>query len=190
LQRLATTLGINFDRVATAYHEAGHAVAGFWFGWVIGQKGIEIDQHQCCNFGCTAFAYTIEARAVVAMAGWLAERKWHGQGSVNWDDDLIHILDAHDWGQVIVGDDEQHVAKALVGNRESEDVETKEFMVAVHVFREQTMALMSNPPFWRAVRQLARALLLRGKLSDLEVVSAIKKEDYIQVSHGRWTMGA
>lgn len=44
---------------------------------------------------CSAHTYTIEARAAVAMAGWLAEHKCHAQGSANWHDELIHILDAH-----------------------------------------------------------------------------------------------
>ncbi len=190
LERLTTEIGLNFDRAAAAYHEAGHAVAGLWFGWVIGQKGIEIDTNQRCNFGCAAFAYTIEARAVVAMAGWLAERKWHGQGSANWDDDLIHVLNAHSWGQIIVGSDEQQVVKALVGERDPENVATDEFLLGVHAFREQAMALMSRRPVWRAVRQVARALLANGKLSDIAVVKAIDKDDFLKVSHGRWTAGS
>jgi len=190
VERLAGRWQVDFERASAAYHEAGHAVAGLWFGWTVGRHGIEIDEHQRCTFACSAYAYTTEARAVVAMAGWLAERKWHGQGSGNWDTQLVHILDAHAWGQVIVGDDEQQVVKALVGHREADDIETEEFLLAVHAFREHTIGLLARPPFWRAVRRVTRALLSHGKLSDVEVVNAIGKDDFLRVSHGHWTAGS
>jgi hypothetical protein len=190
LERLAARAGLNFDRAAAAYHEAGHAVAGLWYGWVIGRNGVEIDQQQRCSFGCAAFAYTIEARAVVAMLGWLSERKWHRQGTGNWDDELIHILDAHAWGQIAVGSDEQELVKALVGRRDPDEVETDEFLLAIRAFREHAVALLSYPHFWRAVRKVTRALLLSGKLSDTAVVNAIGKEDFLRVSHGRWSEGS
>ena len=98
IRRLVTRVGIDFDRSAAAYHEAGHAVVGFWYGWVIEPRGVEIDfPTNDAVFACSAFAYTIEARAVVAMAGWLAELKWHRQGSTSHDAELIQILDGHDW---------------------------------------------------------------------------------------------
>ena len=43
IRRLVTRVGIDFDRSAAAYHEAGHAVVGFWYGWVIEPRGVEID---------------------------------------------------------------------------------------------------------------------------------------------------
>jgi len=189
VERLAGRWQVDFERTAAAYHEAGHAVAGLWFGWTVGRTGVEIDEHQRCTFACGAYAYTTEARAVVAMAGWLAERKWHGQGSANWDNQLVHILDAHAWDQVIVGDDEQQVVKALVGRRDADDVETNEFLLAVHAFREQAVSLIARPSFWRAIRRVTRALLSHGKLSDVEVVNAIGKDDFLSVSHGHWTAG-
>jgi len=187
IKHLAARWKIDFDRVATAYHEAGHAMAGYWFGWVIGQNGVEIVEHQICSFGCPAFAYTVEARAVVAMAGWLAERKWHGQGGTDWENQLVHILDAHHWGQIIVGNDDQQVVQALVGNREPDDIETKEFLLAIHAFREQAMALMARPAFWASIRRVARALLVKGKLSDIDVVNAVGQKHFLQISHGHWT---
>ena len=184
-------LGINFDRTATAYHEAGHAVVGFWYGWVIGRDGVEIDERRRCCFSCSAYTYTIEARAVVAMAGWLAEHKWHAQGSANWDDELIHILDAHDWAQVQVTlDDEVEVVRALVGKTNARDVETDEFLITVEAFRDHAVALVSSPAVWRSIRRVARALLDRGKLTDTDVVNAIDTDDFMKVSHGRWTTEA
>jgi hypothetical protein len=186
LDRLSARLGIDFDRAAAAHHEAGHAIAGFWFGWTIGGNGVVIDERQCCHFACARYTYTPEARAVVAMAGWLAERKWHRQGSSNWDDELIHILDAHAWGQIIVGDDEQQVVCALAGPRQPDDIGTSEFLAAVHAFRGEAAALLSRRPVWRAVRSVARALLQKGKLSDDDVINCISDADFMQVSHGRW----
>jgi hypothetical protein len=187
LERLVALLGLNLERAASSYHEAGHAVAGLWYGWVVGRNGVEIDERQRCNFACASFAYTIEARSVVAMAGWLSERKWHRQGSGNWDTELIHILDAHAWGQITVGNDEQELVKTLVGSRNPDNVETDEFLLAVHAYREHAVALLSYPHFWRAVRKVTRALMLKGKLSDIEVVKAIGKDDFLHVSHGRWS---
>ncbi len=186
-ERLAARAGIDFDRAAAAHHEAGHAVAGYWFGWVVSENGVEIDERQRCHLACAAYAYTPEARAVVAMAGWLAERKWHRHGSGNWDDDLLHILDAHAWGQVIVADDEQQVVRALVGERLPEDVETTEFLAAVHAFRGEAVTLICRPPVWRAIRGVARALVRKGKLDDSAVINSIGKADFLQLSHGRWT---
>jgi hypothetical protein len=189
LERLATSLALDFDRAASAYHEAGHAVAGFWHGWSIGSAGVEIDKRQRCSFVCAPYAYTPEARAVVAMAGWLAENKWHRQGGSNWNDHLIHILDAHDWGQVQL-DDERQVVKALVGNSDPDDVETRDFLLAVDAFREQATALMSHPRVWRSIRRVSRALMSTGCLSDVDVVNAIGQDDFLSVSHGRWTAGS
>jgi hypothetical protein len=191
LERLTRRNGIDFNRVATAYHEAGHAVVGFWYGWVIAPGGVEIDQHQRCSFACGAFAYTIEARAVLAMAGWLAELKWHRQGRANRDEELIHILDAHDWGQVCVDhDDSRQIVMALVGSRDADSVETDEFLFSIYSLRQHALDLVSRPPIWRAIRKVARALLARGKLSDADVVNTIGQDDFMQVSHGRWTKEA
>jgi hypothetical protein len=189
LERLATSLALDFDRTASAYHEAGHAVAGFWHGWSIAPAGVEIDVRQRCSFMCAAYAYTPEARAVVAMAGWLAEHKWHRQGGTNWNDQLIHILDAHDWGQVQL-DDERMIVKALVGNRDPDDVETRDFLLAVDAFREQATALMAHPKVWRSIRNVSRALMAKGRLSEVDVVNAIDPDDFLSVSHGRWTAGS
>jgi hypothetical protein len=187
LIRLVDRIGINYDRVSGAYHEAGHAVVGFWYGWTIGANGVEIDAQECCSFAGGAIAHTIEARAVVAMAGWLAELKWHRQGSANHDGELISVLEAHNWGQAFVNlNDEQLVVNALVGKSDPATVETDEFLAGIEAFRQYAYELISRPPIWRAIRKVARALLAHGKLSDTEVVNAIGKADFLEVSHGRW----
>jgi hypothetical protein len=188
LERLTRRAGIDFDRAAAAYHEAAHAMAGLWYGWVIDRGGVEIDERQRCCFSCRAYTYTPEARAVVAMAGWLSEHKWHLQGSSDWNDKLIQILDSHDWGRVhVVGDDHEEVVNALVGRRFASDIATPEFLLAVETIRERTAALIARPAVWRAIRQVARALLANGKLSDVEVIRTIGEDDFLQVDHGRWT---
>jgi hypothetical protein len=188
LERLVRRLGVDFECASAAYHEAGHAVAGFWYGWVIAPEGLEIDQHQRCCFSCAAFAYTIEARAVLAMTGWLSELKWHKQGSIDRESELIRILDGHNWGQVSVDyEDCRQVVKALVGSREPANVETKELLFAIYALRQYALELIARPPFWRAIRRVARELLAKGKLSDTEVVKAIGERDFMDVSHGRWT---
>lgn len=187
----AKRLGIDFDLAATAYHEAGHAVVGFWYGWAIGASGVEIRDRRRCSFSCSEYAYTREARAVVAMAGWLAECKWHAQGGINWNDDLLHVLDAHDWGQVYVTlDDQVQVVRALIGRADPREVETDDFLLAVDAFRDHAIVLVSRPAVWRSIRRVARALLARGKLTDTEVINAIDPDDFPKVSHGRWTTEA
>src|SRR5262249_51224179 len=52
VERLAGRWQVDFERASAAYHEAGHAVAGLWFGWTVGRHGIEIDEHQRCTFAC------------------------------------------------------------------------------------------------------------------------------------------
>jgi hypothetical protein len=188
-ERLACHFHIDTASAAAAYHEAGHAVVGFWFGWVIAPGGVEIEPYQRCSFRCAGFAYTIEARAVIAMTGWLSELKWHRQGSPDRDLELTRILEGHDWDQVSVDyEDSCQVLKTLVGS--GEIVGFDELRFAIYALRQYALELIARPAVWRAIRKVARALLAKGKLSDCDVVNAIGNADFMEVSHGRWTKDA
>ena len=125
------------------------------------------------------------------MAGWLAELKWHRQGSTSHDAELIQILDGHDWAQVLVEvDDEQQVVRALIGNADPEAVEFEDFFAEIYAFRQYAYELISRPAIWRAIRSVARALLSNGKLSNRNIVNVIGSPTFLEVSHGRWIQEA
>ena len=83
------------QRRAAAYHEAGHAVVAYLVGWWVNDEGVEIDDRQYTGLRCYVQDHNIPGRALICLAGRLAEYKWLRQpGRCRYsDDDLQSIID-------------------------------------------------------------------------------------------------
>src|SRR5215471_2087775 len=82
-------------RIHTAYHEAGHIVAAYWYGWWLNEEGVEIDARWYTGMRTPALLNTTEACMVVSMAGRIAEHKYHRLGAGRFDNsgDALELLD-------------------------------------------------------------------------------------------------
>src|SRR5689334_18103473 len=88
-----TMVDVEVQRRATAYHEAAHAVVGCEVGWWITPEGIEIGEREYTGLRCWSEDLTGRNLALVSLAGWNAEHKWHGLGQeILNDEELIDIL--------------------------------------------------------------------------------------------------
>jgi hypothetical protein len=89
-----TSLAVRDCRIHTAYHEAGHVVTAYWYGWWLNEEGVEIDTRWYTGTRSPALLYTTEARVVNLMAGRIAEHKNHGLGNGRFDDgQALELLD-------------------------------------------------------------------------------------------------
>jgi hypothetical protein len=94
LRKTETSLAMRDCRIHTAYHEAGHVVVAYWYGWWLNEDGVEIDTRWYTGTRSPALLYTTETRVVNSMAGRIAEHKYHGLGNGRFDDDgALELLD-------------------------------------------------------------------------------------------------
>jgi hypothetical protein len=133
------------QRHLTAYHEAGHAVVGYWFGWWLNPEGVEIDYRMYCGTRAFNLDRTIEARVLVTMAGDVAEAKLVGGNPPfsyrkKAEDALAcfgdHQEDVEDWW---CGDLRDF---ALILREEDPDISEQRFLDLLDSYQRQTEALL------------------------------------------------
>jgi hypothetical protein len=113
---------------------------------------------------------------VVSLAGWLAEFKWHGRGSLGNDRDLLWTIEdirlddelneAHD-------EDDYTVFDRLL--RDNPCATDAEVLSSYRMHQRRVIELLDNPIIWRAVESVAALLIEHGKIGD-DAVRAIFKE--------------
>src|SRR5262245_20730736 len=155
---------------ATAYHEAGHVVIIYEFGWWVHRGGVRIVwawgrgphvSHRHHDSG-----YTVLADVCISMAGLLAEQKFHG---VQWrfEEDVVEHVRA-----VRAGEDEltklypsdlRGIALALLDD--DPFISLNDVSGVVAYYRNVTNALLDEPRVWGGVERVAKALFRRRYLS-------------------------
>ena len=166
------------QRKAAAYHESGHVVVGYWFGWWLNSEGVEIDG--LWYTGCRKLPpdNTVEADVVNSLAGWLSEHKWHGKGRAHVEDEeAIDVLEAvriDDSEELAEVGDLADVARKL--HEQDPKITDENFLKAVTAYRDQTLAILAEPAVWRSIEKVAAALLAFGRLSDEDAQEAIGDE--------------
>ena len=167
--------GSKTRREATAYHEAGHAVVAYVFGWRVAGNGIEIDASQYADVSFRRVDRTTDAEVIQSLAGRLAEFKLHGNGGRHSEDTetlLLEIqlarLDPADW------DAEDADDLVVFGRLLSEDPDaTDETLLERYgAYVAATVRLLDEPVVWAAVERVAAALIEHGKL-DVDAVEAL-----------------
>jgi hypothetical protein len=161
------------ERQATAYHEAGHAIAAYWFGWWLAPQGVRLGRDPRCFAKAPTWAYSVEAQAVQAMAGDAAEREFcRGVPSVP-DAVALRALDlarAGGLGLDQLGDVGDVAAILAAQNPALAD---REFLILRRAYLDQTRELVARPVVRAGIAAVASALLSRGRLSDRQTRRAL-----------------
>ena len=71
-------MSLKDDLESCAYHEAGHAVAAYEFGWYLRHGGVRIGKNAKARLRTPDELRTPEAEIVVTLAGWVADAKYCG----------------------------------------------------------------------------------------------------------------
>jgi hypothetical protein len=156
------------QRDAAAYHEAGHAVAAYVFGWWVAGDGIQIDADQHVEVSCRQSDRTADAEVIQSLAGWLAEFKLHGMGGRRSEDPetlLIEIQlarsDPSSWG--VDETDNLTVFARLLAD---DSAATDELLLKRYGYYEAaTVRMLEGPIVWAAVERVAAVLIAHGTLS-------------------------
>jgi hypothetical protein len=159
---------------AIAYHEAGHVVVAYEFGWWVRRGGVRLGAWAHARLRHRESDYTVlgesdkmmVADICIYMAGLLAEEKFH---RVQWrfEEDVVRHLRAvragEDEGLRLDPSDLRGVALALL-----DDDPTISFAGARRVVaycRDVTNALLDEPRVWEGLERVAKALCRRRYLS-------------------------
>jgi len=151
---------------AVAYHEAGHVVVGYEFGWWVRRGGVRLGPGAHARLQNLPPDGTLLARICVYMAGMLAEQKFHG---VRWrfEEEIVDQIQAvragESEGARLFPTDFRAIALALLDDDPS--ISPRGARRAVRYCRAETQALLDQPRVWAGVERLARVLLRRRYLS-------------------------
>jgi hypothetical protein len=175
--------GSKSQRDATAYHEAGHAVVAYVFGWWVAGRGIDIDAGQEVELSYRQIDRTLDAEVVVSLAGWVAEFKLHGTGVRRSEDAetlLLEIqmarLDPDNWD--VDGTDNLTVFARLLSDNPAAADEILLERYGAH--EAATVRLLDEPIVWAAVERVAAVLIEHGKLSAVGVEVLLSYDDLQQ----------
>jgi len=163
------------DLEATAYHEAGHAVAAFQLGIRIGRRGVSIIPAKDGSLGLVdilkgfrgrpdimtsdRMRLGAEKQAIVSFVGEIAQRKFRPR-SVRRD---------HGWS-------DRYKTTDLMGYFVATDKELRAYLKWLHIRAE---LFVSSPYNWSLIEAVAAMLLERKRLSAEEV-----KDICLTVSRG------
>jgi hypothetical protein len=153
------------DRIATAYHEAGHALVAWLLG--IRLRRVTIVPSKKDNFdGCCYHAKIVRGKhpefddspgafvrmqkhVMVCLAGIISQRRFNSRTVRRWD-----------------ASGDYRLIFPIVSNRLSSDKETTAYLSWLEV---KTDELLRQPHNWARVKLLARELLARNTLKRNEV---------------------
>ena len=149
-----------------AYHEAGHVVVAYEFGWWVCRGGVRIGAWAHARLRHRESDDTVLARVCVSMAGLLAEQKFLG---VQWrfEEDVVKHVRAvragEDEGLRLYPSDLRAIALALLDDDPPISLNAVRRVVAY--CRNVTDALLDEPRVWGGVERVAKALFRRRYLS-------------------------
>jgi ATP-dependent Zn protease len=136
------------DAERSAYHEAGHAVAGRALGLPCGRATIVPKQGEHAGYAIVGSrGAPVQHRIVVGMAGAAAEAEYFGAA-------------------VCDGVDGERIDRLIVQTGLSEGTLDR--------LRQQTHALLSR--HWNSVERVAEALLVRRRLAGHEIDALIEED--------------
>jgi hypothetical protein len=159
---------------AIAYHEAGHVVVAFEFGWWVRRGGVRLGAWAHARLRHRKADYTVLgtsenmllARACISMAGLLTEQKFHG---LKWrlERDVVQEIRAvragKSEGAYLDPSDLRAVALALLDD--DPPINLAGARRVVIYCQEYTEALLDDPRVWAGAERLAKALHRRRYLS-------------------------
>jgi hypothetical protein len=78
-----------------AYHEAGHTVVGYEFGWYLRHGGVRIGRDAAARMRAPSELRTEQAEVVVAMAGWVADAKYLSLPTLVAYNEIVDAIERH-----------------------------------------------------------------------------------------------
>jgi hypothetical protein len=157
-----------------AYHQAGHVVVAYEFGWWVPRGGVRLGAWAHARLRHREVDYTVLgasdnmmlARVCISMAGLLAEEKFLGQ-QWRFEEDVVRHLRAvragEDEGLCMYPSDLRAIALALLDHDPPISLAGAR-RVVTHC-RNVTNALLDDPRVWAGAERLAKALYRRRYLS-------------------------
>ncbi len=166
------------QRMAAAYHEAGHAVIAYQVGCWVNPDGVEIDRRQYTGLCCREYDHNEWRRVWTALAGWLSEYCWHGRGGFHSDMDLEYCINEArlDEDETMGGEgDDIEVFSAIL---ESHSDSTDETLIAIYrKYEKEVWETLADDRVWSAITEVAEALFKKGALTASEVEALMAKGD-------------
>jgi hypothetical protein len=162
----------SLDNIATAYHEAGHVVIIYEFGWWVSRGGVRIvwawGRGPHVRWRQYDSDYTVDARVCVSMAGLLAEQKFLGEQRRFEENVVEHVRAVRARKNEIANlypSDLRQIALALLDVDGDPAISLNGVRRAVAYYRNVTNALLDEPRVWGGVERVAKALIRRRYLS-------------------------
>src|SRR5262245_53330522 len=153
---------------ATAFHEAGHVVVAYEFGWWVRRGGVRIVAGPHVKLLWRESDYTVHADVSVSMAGLLAEQKFHGVQR-RFEEDVVEHVRAVRAGkdelENLFPSDLRAIALALIDDDPLISCDLNGVRRVVAYYRNVTNALLDEPRVWGGVERVAKALMRRRRLS-------------------------
>jgi hypothetical protein len=172
------------DDISNAFHEAGHVVIGYKFGWHLRHGGVCIGKIAEARLRINKDARvtvagldTERAHVIGAMAGWVADAKYRGCKSLVAYDEII------DWIKRIRGlgrlqpaslmdlaldSDPQCIARKIVMSNPY--ITCRAARRLLRQYERETTELIDRPRIWSAIERVSAALVRRRQLSHTAVV--------------------
>jgi hypothetical protein len=177
-------MSLKDDLESCAYHEAGHAVAAYEFGWYLRHGGVRIGKNAEARLRTPDELRTSEAEIIVTLAGWVAEAKYCGVKSLvayneifDWIEDFRRNPEACNGPSSF--NDPHDVARPLL--KAYPHLSDRGAYRMVRRYERETAALLAEPRVWSAVERLAAALLRRGQLSHAAAVNLLRSDFFAGV---------
>ena len=177
-------MSLKDDLESCAYHEAGHAVAAYEFGWYLRHGGVRIGKNAEARLRTPDELRSSEAEIIVTLAGWVAEAKYCGVKSLvayneifDWIEDFRRNPEACNCPSSF--NDPHDVARPLL--KAYPHLSDRGAYRMVRRYERETAALLAEPRVWSAVERLAAALLRRGQLSHAAAVNLLRSDFFAGV---------
>jgi hypothetical protein len=176
-----------FQIRATAWHEAGHAVAAHEMGGWVNHDGITIDTRWYTGIGGeiydTGWPHDVDLierfLCIINFAGWQAEHHWHRMGERRLADDdalnmFIHMMRDYPSDPDAEGDDFVTVRTLLQRRPDASDDEIK---MVYRAYEHRASEMVRDPRVWSIITAVAKAVYQRGHLSGFLANLIIRRAD-------------
>ena len=170
------------DDASGAFHEAGHCVTAYEFGWHLRHGGVSME---ATRLRANEMFRTERADMIVHLAGWVSDAKFQRVPSLVAYDEIRHwleicrgrVLRSRDAGPAW---DPANVARTLLW--EHPNISNRTAIATVRRMERETIKLLNKPRIWSAIERVAAALLQRRQLSHDRVVMLLGYEFFADTS--------